>query len=67
MKIVVLIFFFLFSGLIQVQSKLYEIGEEGSGEEDILEEDLEPKVALNDIMAVIKAAYDENFIKESMC
>ncbi len=56
MNIVISIFILCFL-IIQVQSKLYETGQEESSE---------PQAVLNDVMSVIIPAYGQNFTKEGM-
>jgi hypothetical protein len=63
MNISILIFIFSFlacSCLVRAQSKLYAKDEDSDEEVEVPKENLEPKVALKDVMAVIKSTYGQN-------
>ncbi len=66
---IVISIFILFFLVIQAQSKLpiYGSNDDDDSDEEVKvpKESLEPKVALNDIMSVIKSAYGQ-IIKEGM-
>jgi hypothetical protein len=58
MKIAILIFVFYFLACsMQVQSKLYAKDDDSDEEVEILE----PKVAVEDVMVVIKSTYGQSF------
>jgi hypothetical protein len=58
-SILILIFSFLACS-IQVQSKLYAKDDDSDEEVEVPKENLEPRVALKDMMAVIKSTYGQN-------